>query len=410
MFQSWPNSLDISAVSAGDTVTWHVDVAQTETQAGDKPKSEYFTLEYVSAGLLVVLPIVFSVLQWQTRVRTLKDNRVLKASEYFTGGSQSRSVGISMIEGMITSPRYVGVLIPMLYYQLVYLLIAANPTSKEGKIKGSRLHEVKNLHRILDLLCAFLKNQKGLKKLYFWLDSRQSYLKKEQFWVSWILINLERRIELNREPENKEDIGKRRSYLELNDVILFDWKRELQRINLLGKKSSRKLDIDLVQEHDTYRHHLICKGNGEVIFRSRSFMEISDCLEDLEVLVKEFGKVPKQSTKNRIVVFAEGENQVCDDQQTNLNFTERINRLYSNVRNLVKKVDQQTESKFKGPYHLRLLGAEPKEMVRSIQYFDLDIIQQRKALFDVEGLKGLDKSVEKFSAIVRKNADPDVSK
>ena len=102
MFQSWPNSLDISAVSAGDTVTWHVDVAQTETQAGDKPKSEYFTLEYVSAGLLVVLPIVFSVLQWQTRVRTLKDNRVLKASEYFTGGSQSRSVGISMIEGMIT--------------------------------------------------------------------------------------------------------------------------------------------------------------------------------------------------------------------------------------------------------------------------------------------------------------------
>lgn len=82
-----------------------------------------------------------------------KDEILLKTIEYFTGGSQKRSVGISLIEGLIKEQKsYHDIVAPLLAYQFVYLLLSSD--------SDAAIHEERNLNRIYPLLQSIIEFDK----------------------------------------------------------------------------------------------------------------------------------------------------------------------------------------------------------------------------------------------------------
>ena len=76
-----------------------------------------------------------------------REEVVLRALEYFTGKTQRRNVGISIVEfHWDATPRLRGVFVPLLVNQAVYLLEQSDQTSER--------HEADNLRRIMVLLLA----------------------------------------------------------------------------------------------------------------------------------------------------------------------------------------------------------------------------------------------------------------
>ncbi len=106
-----------------------------------------------------VLAVTSMLLNFFERKRISNNDLLLKALGYFEGGTQKRSIGISLIEGLIKEKRdYSNVLIPLLTNQTVYLLLQ-NKTE-------TRIHEERNVIRIFNLLEELLKNDKSGKNKF----------------------------------------------------------------------------------------------------------------------------------------------------------------------------------------------------------------------------------------------------
>ncbi|MCD4692296.1 MAG: hypothetical protein K8R79_05240 [Calditrichales bacterium] len=114
-------------------------------------ETKILTLIIAAGGWIVV--IIQTFLGFLERQKKHKDDILLKATEYFTGDTQKRSIGISLIEGMIKSnEKYYDVIIPLLSNQFVYLLLQSDTKSP--------IHEERNLVRIFFLLRDMIHSNK----------------------------------------------------------------------------------------------------------------------------------------------------------------------------------------------------------------------------------------------------------
>lgn len=105
------------------------------------------------AGLGWVVAIIQLFLSYFERKQKHNDNILLKAIEHFTGGTQPRSVGISLIEGIIKkNNKYYDVIVPLLTNQFIYLLLQSDTKSP--------IHEVDNIKRIFNLLKELILSNK----------------------------------------------------------------------------------------------------------------------------------------------------------------------------------------------------------------------------------------------------------
>ena len=94
-------------------------------------------------GWLIALITTF--LGYLERRRTQERELLLQNVAYFDGGTQRRSIGIALIEGLIRRRRqHRDVLLPLLANQFVYLL--CHPEVKQS------VHEERNLVRLYRLL------------------------------------------------------------------------------------------------------------------------------------------------------------------------------------------------------------------------------------------------------------------
>ncbi len=81
-------------------------------------------ISIVSTASSASVAIVLAVIAGAERYRQEKQNTLLRALEYLTGGSQKRSVGIALIEGLWYKKHpYYRAILPALTNQAVYLLL-----------------------------------------------------------------------------------------------------------------------------------------------------------------------------------------------------------------------------------------------------------------------------------------------
>lgn len=113
-------------------------------------RTEIITIIVASGGWIVAIAqATFSFLE---RRKEKNDEILLRTVEYFTGGSQKRSVGISLIEGLIKQKKsYHEIVAPLLANQFVYLLLSSDSES---------VNEERNLVRIYFVLKSILDSDK----------------------------------------------------------------------------------------------------------------------------------------------------------------------------------------------------------------------------------------------------------
>src|SRR5258708_5141214 len=112
-------------------------------------RTEIITIILACGGWVVA--ILQATLAFFERKKEKNDGILLKTVEYFTGGSQKRSVGISLIEGLIKEKRtYHEIVAPLLANQFVYLLLSSD--------SDSAIHEERNLVRIFFLLKSIIQS------------------------------------------------------------------------------------------------------------------------------------------------------------------------------------------------------------------------------------------------------------
>ena len=140
------------------------------------------------------IAIFTTYLGYAERREIRKADLLLRTVSYFEGGTQKRSIGIALVEGMQTSDKAnLGVLVPLLVNQLVYLLL--HPDVKDSP------HEQRNVVRIYLLLKSIFAN----------LEFRK------QFTMSWCEVG--------------DAIGRRlegeTSGLDISKITLLMWLKEL---------------------------------------------------------------------------------------------------------------------------------------------------------------------------------------
>ncbi len=100
-----------------------------------------------------VVAILQAALGFLERKKEKNDAILLKTVDYFTGGSQKRSVGIALVEGFIRKKgTYHEIVAPLLSNQFVYLLLSSD--------SDSAVHEERNLIRVFNLLDAITVTDK----------------------------------------------------------------------------------------------------------------------------------------------------------------------------------------------------------------------------------------------------------
>jgi hypothetical protein len=105
--------------------------------------TEIITLIIAFGGWL--LAILQYLMGYYERKKSKNDEILLRTVDYFTGGSQKRSVGISLIEGLIKDKNeYYEIIAPLLANQFVYLLLVSDSEPS--------VHEERNLVRIFFIL------------------------------------------------------------------------------------------------------------------------------------------------------------------------------------------------------------------------------------------------------------------
>jgi hypothetical protein len=102
----------------------------------------------VSAGGWVVAIITIAI-GYLERRQAQEEERLGKTLDYFDGGSQRRSIGISLIEGVwIKKRRFDDVIVPLVANQVVYLLLST---------ESHDAHNERNLVRLVAILRAVPK-------------------------------------------------------------------------------------------------------------------------------------------------------------------------------------------------------------------------------------------------------------
>ena len=97
----------------------------------------------LAAGGWVIAAITL-LLGYLERRTAREEDRFAKTLDYFQGGSQRRSIGISMLEGVwIRKARYHDVVVPLVANQIVYLLLSTES------------HDAHNERNLIRLLTAF---------------------------------------------------------------------------------------------------------------------------------------------------------------------------------------------------------------------------------------------------------------
>jgi hypothetical protein len=127
---------------------------------------ETLTILVAAGGWVVAL--VTLVLGYRERRAAREEDRLGKTLDYFDGGSQKRSIGISLLEGVwANNPRYHAVLVPLVANQIVYLMLST---------ESHDAHNERNLVRLF----AIFKSIPHLKDKYVerWADVCDAILRK----------------------------------------------------------------------------------------------------------------------------------------------------------------------------------------------------------------------------------------
>ena len=112
--------------------------------------------------------IVTLAIGYLERRSAREEDRLGKTLDYFGGGSQKRSIGISLLEGVwAKNPRYFSILVPLVANQIVYLLLST---------ESHDAHNERNLVRLV----AILKSVPQLREKYHdrWADVCDAIHKK----------------------------------------------------------------------------------------------------------------------------------------------------------------------------------------------------------------------------------------
>lgn len=106
--------------------------------------SEQAITSVIVAATSAIVAITLAITTFLERVRHQKEQTLLRALECLTGGSQKRSVGIALIEGLWHKGHpYHRAILPALTNQAVYLLLE---TESSGR------HQFHNWLRIMELI------------------------------------------------------------------------------------------------------------------------------------------------------------------------------------------------------------------------------------------------------------------
>ena len=127
-----------------------------------------------------VISIFVVYLGYLERRSTQEVDFLLKTVAYFEGGTQKRSIGIALIEGLLhKNSRHQGVLVPLLTNQFVYLLVHPD-------VKNS-VHEERNLVRIFSLL----EHTPNLKSRHYcsWCEMGEAILRRRNGESSSLVVS-----------------------------------------------------------------------------------------------------------------------------------------------------------------------------------------------------------------------------
>jgi hypothetical protein len=101
------------------------------------------SISFVAAAGGWIVALVTLLLGYRERQAAREEERLGKTLDYFDGGSQKRSIGISLLEGVwLKNSRYHPVLAPLVANQIVYLLLSTDSHDP---------HNERNLIRLLDI-------------------------------------------------------------------------------------------------------------------------------------------------------------------------------------------------------------------------------------------------------------------
>lgn len=117
-----------------------------------------------------VVAIMTLVLGYRERRQSREEERLAQTLEYFGGGSQRRSIGIALIEGLwVSNPRHHDVIVPLIANQVVYLLLSTESVDA---------HNERNLVRLFRILKSIpnLRERYGLA----WGDVANAIYEKQQ--------------------------------------------------------------------------------------------------------------------------------------------------------------------------------------------------------------------------------------
>ncbi len=150
----------------------------------------------IIAGSGWILASLQATLSFFERKKKQNDDILLRTVEFFTGGSQKRSVGISLIEGLIKKKKsYHEIVAPLLANQFVYLLLSSD--------SKSAIHEQRNLVRIFFLLKSIIELNK----------SNHGHTRKEILNAITIRLDTDQR-----------------SKIEIPTLTLDSWKQQLEEL------------------------------------------------------------------------------------------------------------------------------------------------------------------------------------
>jgi hypothetical protein len=123
----------------------------------------------VAAGGWIVA-IITLVQGFLERRAAREEDRLGKTLDYFDGGSQRRSIGISLIEGIwLNKPRYRDIIVPLISNQVVYLLLS------------SESHDAHNERNLVRLVMILTKIQNFREKYHDrWGDVSDAIYRKYQ--------------------------------------------------------------------------------------------------------------------------------------------------------------------------------------------------------------------------------------
>jgi hypothetical protein len=107
--------------------------------------SEEFAKWVIAGGGWLVAGITIFLGYFERR-QAREEERLAGTLDYFVGGSQRRSIGIALIEGLwINKPRHHDVLVPLIANQIVYLLLSTESLDA---------HNERNLVRLIFIFKA----------------------------------------------------------------------------------------------------------------------------------------------------------------------------------------------------------------------------------------------------------------